>query len=418
MAQDIIKTHDINFSYRPFNILATVIAYNGASIAFSPYGHYWRQLRKICTIELLSVKRVQSFRCIREEEVSSMIKTICAREEGSVVNLSEMISSLIYGIVARAAFGKKYKFQQVFISAMEEILHLAGGPSVTDLYPSIKVLQILSSKKGKYERLHRKTDGILQDILDDHRNRKGSDYCEVEEDLIDVLLKFQQDNDLQHPFTDENIKAVIQDMFTAGGETSSTVLEWCLSEMIKNPKVMEEAQAEVRRVYGNKGYVDELGLHQLIYLKSIIKETLRLHPPVPLSVPRENKERCKINGYEIPAKSTVLFNLWAMGRDSKYWNESESFKPERFLNSSIDYKGKFFEYIPFGAGRRICPGITFAIPNMELPLANLLYHFDWKLPNQIKHEDLDMSESFGLTVRRKNDLCLVPITHINPSMCV
>jgi len=199
-------------------------------------------------------------------------------------------------------------------------------------------------------------------------------------------------------------------MFVGGTETSSTTVLWAMSEMVRNPKVMEEAKVEVRRVFDKKGYVDQTELHQLIYLNSVIKETLRLHPVGPLLVPRESRERCQINGCEIPAKTTVIVNAWAIGRDPKYWVEAESFKPERFLNSPIDFKGTDFEFIPFGAGRRMCPGIAFALPNIELPLAQLLYHFDWKLLNGMKNEELDMTESFGLAVGRKHDLCLIPIT--------
>jgi cytochrome P450 len=202
----------------------------------------------------------------------------------------------------------------------------------------------------------------------------------------------------------------LQDLFTGGGETSPGAILWGMSEIVKNPKVMEEAQTEVRRVFDGKGFVDETELHQLIYLKSVIKETMRLHPTLPLLVPRESRERCQINGYEIPAKTRVMVNAWAIGRDPRYWVDAESFKPERFLNSPIDFNGTDFEYIPFGAGRRICPGIAFALANVELPLAQLLYHFDWKLPNGMKNEELDMTESFGITVGRKHDLCLIPIT--------
>jgi len=202
----------------------------------------------------------------------------------------------------------------------------------------------------------------------------------------------------------------LQDMFGAGTETSSEAVIWAMSAMVKNPKVMEEAQAEVRRVFDKKGYVDETGLHMLIYLKSVIKETLRLYPVAPLLVPRESRERCQINGYEIPAKTRVAVNAWAIGRDPRYWVEAESFKPERFVNSSIDFKGTDFEFIPFGGGRRMCPGIAFALPNIELPLASLLYHFEWKLPNKMKNEELDMTESFGITAGRKHNLCLIPTT--------
>ena len=186
-----------------------------------------------------------------------------------------------------------------------------------------------------------------------------------------------------------------------------------MTEMLKNPRVMKEAQAEVRRVFDAKGNVDETTIHELKYLKAVVKETLRLHPSAPLLLPRESRESCEINGYEIPEKTRVIVNAWAIGRDPRYWSEAETFYPERFLNSSIDFRGTDFEYIPFGAGRRMCPGITFAIPNIELPLAQLLYHFDWKLPNGMRPEGLDMTETFGITVARKKDLVLIPIPYRN-----
>ncbi|XP_061366442.1 cytochrome P450 71D10-like [Gastrolobium bilobum] len=184
-----------------------------------------------------------------------------------------------------------------------------------------------------------------------------------------------------------------------------------MSELMKNPKAMEKAQTEVRKVFGLKGYVDETNLNHLKYLNSVIKETLRLHPPEVLSIPRENSEECVIKGYEIPAKSTIIVNAWAIGRDPKYWAEAERFLPERFLDNPIDFNGTNFQYIPFGAGRRICPGIAFSIPYLQLPLANLLYHFDWKLPNGMNNEELDMTESFGIVAPKKNDLCLIPIAY-------
>ncbi|KAL5735626.1 hypothetical protein ACOSQ2_030414 [Xanthoceras sorbifolium] len=181
-----------------------------------------------------------------------------------------------------------------------------------------------------------------------------------------------------------------------------------MSEMLKNPWVMKKAQSEVRRVFDGKGKVDESSIHELKFLKAVVQETLRLHPSAPLLVPRANTESCHINGYEIPAKTRIVVNAWVIGRDPKYWTEPEKFNPERFLDSPIDYKGTNFTYIPFGAGRRICPGIQFAIPNIELPLAQMLYHFNWKLPNGMKEDDLDMTEIFGVTVKRKNDLMLIP----------
>jgi cytochrome P450 len=217
-------------------------------------------------------------------------------------------------------------------------------------------------------------------------------------------------------------------MFSAGSDTSATTMAWGMAEMIRNPTVMKKAQAEVRNVFNRNGKADETAMNEVKYLKLVVKETLRLHPPAsllvpresterceingkadetamnemkylklvvmktlrlhapaPLLVPRESTERCEINGYEIPVKTKVIVNAWAIGRDPKYWNEPEKFDPERFLDNPIDYKGTNFEFIPFGAGKRIFPGMTFGLVNVEFALELFLYHFDWKLPSGMKH---------------------------------
>ena len=200
-------------------------------------------------------------------------------------------------------------------------------------------------------------------------------------------------------------------MFTGEGVTSSTALEWAMSELIKNPRVMEKAQKEVRQVFDDIRTVPaETNLQDLKFLKLIIKETLRLHPSLPL-IPRECRKRCEVHGYGIDVKSKVLINAWAIGRDPSYWNEAERFYPERFIDVSADFKGGTFEFIPFGAGKRMCPGISFAIANIEFTLAQMLYHFDWKPADGLKPENLDMTESLGGTVKRKRGLELIPSSY-------
>lgn len=185
-----------------------------------------------------------------------------------------------------------------------------------------------------------------------------------------------------------------------------------MSELMRNPRVMKRAQAELRDNLQGKPKVTEEDLTDLNYLKLIIKETLRLHLPAPLLLPRESRESCKIFGYDVPKGTTVLVNAWAIGRDPKYWDDPEEFKPERFEDSKIDFKGLDFEFLPFGSGRRMCPGIMFAQPNIELALATLLYHFDWSLPAGVKPSELDMTEEMGITVRRKNDLYLHAVVRV------
>uniref|UniRef100_A0A2C9W7G6 Cytochrome P450 n=1 Tax=Manihot esculenta TaxID=3983 RepID=A0A2C9W7G6_MANES len=406
IAKQILKTHDIDFAQRSSFLAPEIITYDCTDIVFSPYGGYWRQLRKICMVELLSTKRVQSFRWIREEEVENLIKTISSHE-GSPINVSDLIFSLTYGMVSRAAFGKKYKDQEQFMKVIKKVFELASGFSVADMYPSIKLLQKVTGLRPKLEKLHGIADRILGNIIKEHRNKNGN---EMEEDTVDVLLKLQEHADLEFPISDKIIKTVILDLFSAGSDTSSATMEWAISEMLRNPRILRRAQTEVRDLFRDKGKVDEDGLHELKFLNCIIKETLRLHPPVPL-IPRESRTNVEINGYNIPVKTKVTINAWAIGRDPKYWTKAEKFYPERFLDSSINYKGTDFEFIPFGSGRRICPGMAFAMANIELPLAQLLYHFDWKLPKGMKNEDLDMTEDYGLTSRRKRHLFVVPTSY-------
>lgn len=211
IAKQVMKTHDIIFANRPYLLSAKILSYDSTNIGFSPYGEYWRQLRKICSMELLSAKRVQSFRSAREEEVLNFTKLIRA-SEGSSINLSEKISSTTYSITARAAFGKRSNDEKAFISIVKEISEVAAGFSLSDLYPSLKAFQLIGGMRQRLEKLHRKIDGILETIIEDHKQKvKGviSDGVDAEEDLVDVLLRLQKCGDLEHPLTDGNIKAVL-----------------------------------------------------------------------------------------------------------------------------------------------------------------------------------------------------------------
>ena len=201
-------------------------------------------------------------------------------------------------------------------------------------------------------------------------------------------------------------------MLIGGGDSTSTTLEWVMAELIKNPSIMKRAQEEVRRVVGNKSKIDVDDISQMDYMKCIIKESLRLHTPLPLSAPRETSESVKFGGYEIPAKTRVFVNVWAIQRDPKLWDRPEEFIPERFTDKPNDLKGQNFEFIPFGGGRKGCPGMAFAVAAVEYLLANLLCWFDWRLPTiNARGEELDMTEVNALTAFRKNPLHIVPILY-------
>ncbi|KAH1163677.1 hypothetical protein AAZX31_01G166400 [Glycine max] len=414
MAKEIMKTHDLAFVQRPQFLPAQILTYGQSDIAFAPYGDYWRQMKKICVSELLSAKRVQSFSDIREDETAKFIESV-RTSEGSPVNLTNKIYSLVSSAISRVAFGNKCKDQEEFVSLVKELVVVGAGFELDDLFPSMK-LHLINGRKAKLEKMQEQVDKIVDNILKEHQEKRERARREgrvdlEEEDLVDVLLRIQQSDNLEIKITTTNIKAIILDVFTAGTDTSASTLEWAMAEMMRNPRVREKAQAEVRQAFRELKIINETDVEELIYLKLVIKETLRLHTPSPLLLPRECSKRTIIDGYEIPVKTKVMINAWAIARDPQYWTDAERFVPERFDGSSIDFKGNNFEYLPFGAGRRMCPGMTLGLANIMLPLALLLYHFNWELPNEMKPEYMDMVENFGLTVGRKNELCLIPVVN-------
>lgn len=197
-----------------------------------------------------------------------------------------------------------------------------------------------------------------------------------------------------------------QDMFVAGTDTSFATLEWVMTELVRHPRILHKAQDEVRRVVGPRGRVEEAHLAELHYMRAILKETFRLHPAVPLLVPRESVAPCTLGGYDIPARTRVFINTFAMGRDPDIWDNPMDYCPERFESAAgeIDLKDPDFKLLPFGGGRRGCPGYTFALATVQVSLASLLYHFQWALPDGVRAEDVNMDECFGLATRKKESL--------------
>jgi cytochrome P450 family 71 subfamily A len=197
-------------------------------------------------------------------------------------------------------------------------------------------------------------------------------------------------------------------LFVAGTDTSAATLTWAMTEIMRNPDILTKAQDEVRKLAGNKGKVEEDDIQHLSYLKLVIKETMRLHAPTPLLLPRETIETCIIQGHTIPLKTRLLINASAISLDPSTWENPEVFWPERFVGKDVDFRGQHFSLVPFGVGRRSCPGINFALPVVELVLANLLYCFDWELPAGTMKDEIDMEEDIGFTVHKKNPLLLLP----------
>ncbi|XP_022137305.1 cytochrome P450 71A1-like [Momordica charantia] len=405
LAKATLKTHDLALCNRPFLISAKHIFYNCTDIAFSPYGSYWRQIRKIAILELLSAKRVQSYASIRQQEVARLVHRVAQSPYPDAVDLSKILLLYANDVLCRVALGRDFSgggeyHLHGFQELLEEFQVLVGGFILGDLFPSFAFVNTLTGMKSRLVRTFKGFDRIFDQVIEEHLSPERRSLGEAK-DLVDVLLDIQENgSDDKIQLTMDNVKAIILDMFVGGTDTTFIILDWGMTELITNPKAMERAQKEVRSIVGDRRLVSESDLSRMPYLKAVVKEIHRLHPPVPVLVPRESMEDITIESYDIPAKTRFFVNAWAIGRDPESWEEPEKFDPERFIDTDVDFSGQDFEFIPFGAGRRICPGITMAIATIELALAQLLHSFDWELPNGIEAKDLDMSEVFGITMHR------------------
>ncbi|XP_048542472.1 desmethyl-deoxy-podophyllotoxin synthase-like [Triticum urartu] len=403
-AREMLRTHDLAFAGRPMTPTGRVLLGDSPGVIAAPYGRAWRQLRVICTLELLTARRVRSFGPVRAEEVGRLLRSL-APEPGSApaaVNLSKRIAACVADSAVRAVIGSRFADRGAFLRLLERRMKLVPAKCLPDLFPSSRLAMLVSSMPCRIRRERREMMEFVDAIVREHQENRVA--AGDDEDLLDVLLRVQSEGELDPPLTDDDIKTVIIDMFMAGSETSATLLQWAMAELVKNPGAMRKAQEEVRREVAGRVTEDALG--SLRYLGLVIKETLRLHPPATLIL-RECRAACRVLGFEVPAGAMVLVNAWAIGRDAASWGaDAEEFRPERFDGSGVDFKGTDLEYIPFGAGRRMCPGVAFGLANVELALASLLYHFEWEVPEP--GEELDMAEAMGLTTRRRSDLLLVP----------
>ncbi|KAM3412717.1 hypothetical protein ACQJBY_004084 [Aegilops geniculata] len=408
-AREVMKNHDTMFATRPLSTTMRVLSYGGQDIVFAPYGEYWRQLRKIAVSELFTARRVLSFRAIREEEVATALRAVGeAAAAARPVEMRGVLSTLVTDSTARAVIGDRCKERDAFLRELDRIVQLASGFNLADMWPSSRLAAWLSGAEECRHTLYTMLDGIVEEHLE--KMDGGGDHAE---DLLDVLLKIQKDGGLKFPIHMDAVKAIILDVFSAGSETTTTTIEWAISELINNPMAMQKATAEVRQAFQASGTVAEHALGELPYLRLVIRETLRLHPPLPLLF-RECQEPCQVQGYDVQRGTQVLVNAWALGRDERYWPDApEEFRPERFEEEAAkaDFGGGDFAFLPFGAGRRMCPGMAFGLAGVELPLASMLFHFDWKPPGPGSAE-LDMTETFGLTARRTDHLLLRPVLRV------
>ncbi|XP_021758643.1 cytochrome P450 83B1-like [Chenopodium quinoa] len=411
LAQEIFQTHDKNFCNRPMLAGTKKLSYNGLDVAFSPYSDYIREMKKILIVHLLNSKKVESFAPIRQEEVSRLIQEVSSLSSASkIVNLSQLVLSFASSTSGRIAFGKRYDDDSVLGRRYYSLLHEAEamftGFFYTDYVPFGGFLDMITGKSSKLEKTFKDLNALLEKIINEHLHKNKLES--TKDDMVDVLLRLMNDTSFPYKLTMNHIKAILMNLFVGGANTTTAGVIWIIAELIKNPIPMKKVQEELRCVAQNKGCILEDDLPKLEYFKAVIKETIRLHPPAPLLVPHETVEKSVIEGYDILPNTMVIINAWVIGRDPKCWKDSKIFMPERFIGSSVELKGReMMPMYPFGGGRRMCPAYTFGLVNLELVLANLLYSFDWELPNGLNKEEIDSNVLPGIVMHKEKQLCLV-----------
>ncbi|KAI5341643.1 hypothetical protein L3X38_009518 [Prunus dulcis] len=408
-AELFLKTHDLVFASRPPHEGAEHISF-GQSLVFSEYGAYWRDMRKMCTLELLSNHKINSFKSMRRDAIALCVESIRATADNGrvAVDLSDKVSSLSEVMSCRMVLGKMYRDEEFdargFRSVIKESIQLIVAANLGDYIPFIAPFD-LQGFTNQMKSVNKALDTFFEKVIDEHIQ---SNEGERTKDFVDVMVAFMGSEQSEYRVERPHIKAIIYDMLVSSIDTLSVTVEWALSELMRNPKAMKKVQKELEDVVGLGRMVEESDLGKLDYLSMVVKETMRLHPVGPLLIPHAATEDCTVNGYHIPKKSHVIINAWAIGRDPSVWINAEEFIPERFDGSDVDVRGNHFQLIPFGSGRRRCPGIQLALIVVQLMLAQLVHCFDWELPNNMLPEELDMTEVFGITVARAKPLIAIP----------
>ncbi|XP_010456392.1 PREDICTED: cytochrome P450 84A4-like [Camelina sativa] len=422
IARQVLQVQHHVFSNRPTTIAIRYLTYGGSDLAFCNYGPFWRRMRKLFVMMLFSRKRAESWVSV-DEEVHKSVRFV-AVNVGKPLNVCKLAFSLTRDITFRAAFGSSSSTSdeerlEEFLEIIQEFSKLFGEFNVADYVPSWLSWIDPQGINKRVEKARKSLDCFIESVIDDHLLKKTRErnVDDEENDMVDQLLAFNKEeikvNNSETNIKLNNIKGIIMDVMFGGTETVALAIEWVLTELLRSPENMKRVQDELASVVGlDQWRMEDTHLEKLTFLKCTLKEALRLHPPFPLLL-HETVEDAEVTGYFIPKGSRVMVNTSALGRDPDSWSDPEIFNPGRFLDPDApDLRGNNFEFIPFGSGRRSCPGMQLGVYAFELAVAHLLLCFTWSLPDGMKSSDVDTVEGPGLTVPKATPLVAVPTTRL------
>ncbi|KAF6144595.1 hypothetical protein GIB67_006087 [Kingdonia uniflora] len=409
MAKQVLQKHDQSFAGRtiPDCLRTEKNHHEFAMVWLQPYSQ-WRILRKISNSEIFHSSRLNANQDIRHKKVRELMEHVNEKcVSGGAVSIGEAAFVTVLNFLSNTMFSvdlghldsvSSQEFKAIVWGIMEE----AGRPNLADFFPVLMHIDPQGVRR-RMTNYFAKLDDIFDRIIDE---RLQSKETQTTPDVLDKLLEYSLESnpEIRRP----HINALLKDIFVAGTDTTSSTLEWAMTELIRNHEIMEKARLELQQTIEKDKVVEESDIAQLPYLQAIVKETLRLHPPVPLLLPHRAETEVELCGFTVPKHTQVLVNAWAISRDPDTWERPTTFMPERFMGSDIEFKGQDFELIPFGAGRRICPGLPLAHRMVHLMLASLIHSYEWKLGNGMTPENLDMDDKFGITLQKAEPLQAFP----------
>ena len=441
VAAELIRTHEGKISERPLTAVARQFAYGDDGFAFAPYGPHWRSMKRLCMSELLGPRTVEQLRPVRRAGLVSLLQSVLHQASGAeAVDLTAALIRLsntsIIRMMASTVPGSVTEEAQELVKAVAE---LVGAFNVED-YIAVCRGWDLQGLGRRAADVHRRFDALLEEMIrhkeearEARRMRGGGEgetpekktatgtTTESSKDLLDILLdKLEDDAAAEVKLTRKKIKAFVIDVVTAGSDTSAAMVEWMLAELMNHPECLRKVRSEIDAVVGRDRIAGEGDVASLPYLQAAYKETLRLRPAAPIAHRQSTEEMVvtAAGGFTVPAGTAVFINLWSIARDPANWDAPLEFRPERFLaggrNEALDPRGQHFQYLPFGSGRRGCPGMGLALQSVPAVVAALVQCFDWAVPADIDGKKIDMEEADGLVCARKHPLLLRPSPRLSP----
>ncbi|XP_059295873.1 cytochrome P450 98A3-like [Lycium ferocissimum] len=414
LAREVLKDNDQNLANRFRTKPLDIMSKNGMDLIWADYGPHYVKVRKLCNLELFNPKRLEALRPIREEEVIAMVENIFrdSNKHGNVskiLMLRSYLVSVAFNNITRLTFGKRFMNSQGEVDEQGEELKalvtngikIGGKLNLGEFVPWLR--WFFKDDNNALQTQDRRLNKFTRIMLEEYTLARTK-TAETKQHFLDDLFTLQNEYDL----SDDTVIDILWDMVAAGMDTIAITVEWAMAELVKNPRVQEKAQEELDRVVGSDRTVNESDILKLSYLQHVVKESLRLHPPTPLMLPHMAGNNAKVGGYNIPKGSIVHVNVWALGRDPRIWKDPLQFWPERFMKEDVDIKGHDYRLLPFGSGRRVCPGANLAINLVTSMLAHLLHHFVWSLPQGVEIEEVDMMESPGTVTYMQTPLHIVP----------